>query len=169
MSDSSIEIKKKNRNWEQEVLPDVKKELEKFYEQGIRPTLRSIFYRLASRGIINNIPYDYTQLSRLTARCRKRDITFRKIKNLRGLQGRGLDEDEVKIMKSTDLIIQYNTQRHGPEQDNIILPDMWDENKKYILKVNEMLPVDCFSDETRGVVYDFYDEYKRRKNISTIN
>ena len=152
--------KKKNRNWEEEVLPYVKEQLEKFYEQGIHPTLRSIFYRLASRGIINNVPYDYTQLSRLTARCRKRGITFRKIKNLKGLQRRGLDEDEVKILKSTDCIIQYNRQRHGPEEDKIILPDMWNKNKKYILKVDEILRVDCFADETRGVVDNFYDEYK---------
>jgi hypothetical protein len=72
---------KKKRNWEQEILPFVKKELQEFNKEGVRPTLRTIFYRLASYdNVLRNVPGDYTGLSKLTSRCRKRFITLLRIK-----------------------------------------------------------------------------------------
>jgi hypothetical protein len=156
---------KKKRNWEQEILPFVKKELERFNKEGIKPTLRTIFYRLASYdNILRNTKGDYIGLSKLTARCRKRFITLLRIKNLQGLQREGLDEDVVKELRSQQLIMQYNRQRHRFGK-HIILPDRWDDNKKYILKLDAYLPVDCFADETRGFVMDFNDEYKTPQEL----
>jgi hypothetical protein len=152
---------KKKRNWEQEILPFVKKELQEFNKEGVRPTLRTIFYRLASYdNVLRNVPGDYTGLSKLTSRCRKRFITLLRIKNIQGLQRYGLDEYEIKTLKSQGLIIQYNRQRHLFEKNLTSLPDMYDENKKYVLKLDTYLPVDCFADETRGFIMDFIDEYE---------
>jgi hypothetical protein len=160
MSNPNTKTKKKHRNWEQEILPFVKRELEKFDREGFKPTLRTIFYRLASYdNILRNVPADYTGLSKLTSRCRKRYISLLRIKDIQGLIRHGLDEYELKILKSQQLLIQYNRQRHQFKK-NIILPDMWDENKKYILKLDAHLPVNCFADETRGFVKDFNDEYE---------
>jgi hypothetical protein len=152
---------KKKRNWEQEILPFVKIELQKFNKEGVKPTLRTIFYRLASyENVLRNVPGDYAGLSKLTARCRKRYISLLRIKNIQGLQRDGLDEYEIKVLKSQGLIIQYNRQRHLFEKKLTVLPDMYDENKKYVLKLDTYLPVDCFADETRGFVMNFIDEYE---------
>src|SRR5437867_6340751 len=151
---------KKKRNWELEILTFVKKELEAFNKDGIKPTLRTIFYRIESyNNILRNTNGDYIGLSKLTSRCRKRFITLLRIKNLQGLIRDGLDEHEINLLKSQQLIIQYKRQRDRSNK-NIILHDMWDKNKKYILKLDATLPVDCFADETRGPHKDFNDQYE---------
>jgi hypothetical protein len=142
---------KKKRNWEQEVLPYVKEELEKFKSEEIVPTLRTIFYRLASRNIIRNVQNDYTYLSDFTAKCRKRDVIMSRL-NIRGAIKDGLLDEHIEILKSYGLLIQYNKSRHGSRYDTIS-----DENyeKKYILKLDAILPINCFADETRGSIIDF--------------
>jgi hypothetical protein len=157
----SLNIKsKKNRNWEQDVLPFVKEELEKFAEKGIVPTLRTIFYILASRKILQYVQNDYAYLSGYTAKCRKRSVTLNRL-NIEGVKRDGLMEEIREILSSQQLLIGYVRKRHitrGSSND-IILYDEVEKNKKYVLRTNEVLPIDCFSDETRGTYKDFNDEY----------
>lgn len=169
LSDPNTDTKKR-RNWEKEVLPYVKEELEKFEKEGVKPTLRTIFYRLASRNIIRNVLNDYTYLSEYTTECRERYVILKKRLLLEGVLRDGLSEEDKQRLYSHGLLIQYNKQRYGPEQDHIILHYISDEYdssfrrlsniKKYILKTEEALPVDCFSDETRGPSKGFIDVYK---------
>lgn len=59
------------RDWKSEIMPKVKEALDSFTAQGIKPTLRSMHYRLYSLGVINNTTTDYNLLSRKTARARE--------------------------------------------------------------------------------------------------
>jgi hypothetical protein len=52
------------------VIESVKVELENFASEGYRPTLRAMFYRLYSRGIIPNTPSAYDRLSKTTGEAR---------------------------------------------------------------------------------------------------
>lgn len=121
-----------------------------------------MFYRLASYdNVLRNVSGDYTGLSKLTSRCRKRFIVLGRITNFPEFIQDVLHQSDIMMLKSVQLIIQYNRQRHGPERNNIILYGTIDNIiKKYVLKLDIHLPVDCFADETRGVIQDFNDEYK---------
>lgn len=156
MAQTEITRSKKKRNWELEVLPHVKEELQNFYKEGIVPTLRTIFYRLASRNIIRNVQNDYAYLSEFTAKCRKRDVCMRRLK-IKGAIKYGLLDEHIEILKSHGLLIQYHKSRHGFRDDTI--SDELDK-KEYILKLDAILPINSFADETRGAFGDFIDEYK---------
>jgi hypothetical protein len=56
-----------------EVIEAVKEELQNFDEHGYKPTLRAMFYRLFSRGIIPNTSSAYDRLSKTTVRARMED------------------------------------------------------------------------------------------------
>lgn len=149
-------LSKRNRNWAQEVLPHIKKQLEEFKKEGIVPTLRTIFYRLASNNIIRNVQNDYTYLSDFTAKCRKRDVIISRL-DIPGAIKHGLLNVRIDLLRSHGLLIQYNKSRHGLRNDTI--NDEYDE-KKYILKLDGILSINCFADETRGAFKGFIDEYK---------
>jgi len=152
---------KKKRNWEKDVLPHVKEELNIFYREGIVPTLRTIFYRLASRNIIRNTQYDYTYLSEYTARCRSRWITLKRLlPHVQKIKRDGLGEWLRDILYSQQLLKIYVKQRYEINNNDIIFHDEHNKNKKYILTTNEVLPIGCFSDETRGVSENFNDVYE---------
>jgi hypothetical protein len=102
---------KRKRDWAQEVFPYVKEELEKFKQEGIVPTLRTIFYRLASRNIIRNVQNDYTYLSDFTTRCRKRHVFLDRLKIESGREYE-LDEDLKRRLQSYQLLTQYKRKRH---------------------------------------------------------
>ncbi len=160
MSNLNSKPKKEYRSWELEILPYVKRELEKFDKEGIKPTLRTIFYRLASSNdnSVRNTQSDYTSLSKLATRCRKRNIILRRMVNLEELTRRELLDIHVEILKSHKLLIQYRPIRHGLRDENKIIVD--ESGKEYVLRLDWDLPVNCFADETRGAFIDFNDEYK---------
>jgi hypothetical protein len=56
-----------------EVIEAVKTELRNFDDEGYKPTLRAMFYRLFSRGIIPNTPSAYDRLSKTTVTARMED------------------------------------------------------------------------------------------------
>jgi hypothetical protein len=53
-----------------EVIEAAKVELDNFNEEGYKPTLRTMFYRLFSKGIIPNTPSAYDRLSKTTSEAR---------------------------------------------------------------------------------------------------
>jgi hypothetical protein len=63
----------KQRDW-RPIIQRVKEELAKYEKLGIKPTLRTMHYRLFSLGIINNTKADYGRLSRNTTKAREYDI-----------------------------------------------------------------------------------------------
>jgi hypothetical protein len=155
---------KKNRNWVRDVLPYVEKDLDYFEDLGIKPTLRSIFYRLISRKILENTQSDYGYLSDFTAKCRKRSVIIRRFLKGGGHNGVLLGDSTFRILDSHQLVVQYKKrihERHYSYNPFIIYHDEGDQFtekvKKYVLKTDEVLPVDCFSDETRGDYIDFID------------
>jgi hypothetical protein len=77
------------------IIDNVKEELGTFSQQGYKPTLRSIFYRLFTKGLIPNTKSAYGSLVRETVKAR----------------------------------------------------------------LDERLPVDCFSDNSRRVIEDFNEKY----------
>ncbi len=54
--------KRKNRNWQKDVLPYVNERLMAFIQEGVLPTVRGMFYALVSLLVINNTKSDYVQL-----------------------------------------------------------------------------------------------------------
>ncbi len=56
-------------NWK-EVIEALKVELDNFASEGYKPTLRAMFYRLYSKGIIPNTPSAYDRLSKTTGDAR---------------------------------------------------------------------------------------------------
>jgi hypothetical protein len=183
MSDPNIEIKNNNRNWKRDVLPSIKQELKEFYKAGFKPTLRTMFYILTSRKIIDNTQGDYSYLSEFTAKCRKRYVILVRFCKGEGLNNLGnLGDETFEILDSHQLLVQYKKSRHKSLTTNTtIIYDSegnvfainnpliirYDKGgyfeskiKKYILKTDEILPIDCFSDETRGIIDKFIDEYK---------
>jgi len=83
-----------------DVIDAVKEELQNFDEQGYKPTLRAMFYRLFSRGIIPNTSSAYDRLSKTTVRARMEDE---------------LDID-CFIDNSRQIIERYNKLHLTPEQ-----------------------------------------------------
>jgi hypothetical protein len=164
--------KNRNRNWSRDVLPHIKQELERFDKLGIIPTLRSVFYVLSSKNIIQNTQSDYNYLSDYTAKCRKRDkILHRLLTGMKRAKEEGdeyynwIGDNTFKILDSHGLFTMYVKYRHKYLNAPIVYYEKetkWGgyETKKYILNMDEVLPVDCFSDQTRGVIQDFIDEYK---------
>jgi hypothetical protein len=160
----------KNKDWSVDVLPYIKQELERFHESGIIPTLRSVFYILLSRKIIT--PGDYNYLSDYTAKCRKRNkILERYLSGRKKAKEKGdeyynwVGEDVFKILKSHGLLTLYIKHRHRFLDAPVVYYEKetkWGgyERKKYILNLDEVLRIDCFADETRGVIEDFIDDYK---------
>lgn len=66
--------RKGNKNW-REIIERVKQELVHYASKGIRPTLRTMHYRLFSLGIISNTKSDYTGLSKKTTAAREQRKT----------------------------------------------------------------------------------------------
>lgn len=161
MSGLNTKTKNQKRNWTLEVLPHIKKQLEEFEKQGIVPTLRTIFYRLVSRGIIRNVQGDYAYLSTFTTKCRKRSVILDRL-NIKKVIEDGLPEEIKEIMESYKLIIKYNRQRHN-FNDDIILDG--EDGKNYVLKIDEVLPIACFADETRGVFEEFSEKYESPEQL----
>lgn len=54
--------KRRKSFWRDEIIPAVEKELGIFEHEGIKPTLRSMFYRLYSKGLIPNTKSSYGSL-----------------------------------------------------------------------------------------------------------
>jgi hypothetical protein len=76
-----------------------------------------------------------------------------------------IDDNTLKILDSHGLVTVYVKSRHKYLNAPIVYYEKkieWGgyETKKYILNIDEVLSVDCFSDQTRGVIQDFTDEYK---------
>jgi hypothetical protein len=67
--------RKGNRDW-RVIIEKVKEELTYYTSLGIRPTLRTMHYRLYSKGIIHNTKSDYGSLSRKTTYAREQRKTF---------------------------------------------------------------------------------------------
>lgn len=56
-------------NWKR-IIEILKEELKIYYQQGYKPTLRSIFYRLYTKGLIPNTSSSYGSLDRATVKAR---------------------------------------------------------------------------------------------------
>ncbi len=61
-------------NWEKDVIPTVKEQLDRFEQDGIKPTLRTMFYTLVSLGVLENRKGVYNRLSHITAEHRRNRI-----------------------------------------------------------------------------------------------
>ncbi len=59
------------KNWDRDVLPNIKDRLNDFKNRGIKPTLRTIFYSLVSLNVIENTKSSYKQLSDYTVKKRE--------------------------------------------------------------------------------------------------
>ena len=94
-----------------EVIEAVNQELSTFIADGYKPTLRAMFYRLFSKGIIPNTPNAYDRLSKVTVDARWKSLDMAQGYKIKGNPGEGT------------------------------------------------LPIDCFADNSRGVVGDFNEEY----------
>ena len=57
-------------NWEKKVMPNIKERLGLFNQQGIVPTLRTMFYALVSLNVIPNTQSRYQYLSKFTSKAR---------------------------------------------------------------------------------------------------
>ena len=57
-------------NWKNEVMPKIKERLDFYNQQGIVPTLRTMFYALVSLQIISNTQNHYQYLSKFTSKAR---------------------------------------------------------------------------------------------------
>ena len=64
----------KRTNWNQIVEEEIPKALEFFQSEGVKPTLRTLFYRLVSLGLIPNTRSAYKQLSRKLVQARKKGL-----------------------------------------------------------------------------------------------
>lgn len=60
--------------WEKVILPEIWRLLEIYERLGFKPTLRQVFYRLVSMGLLRNTRADYNQLSRHTREWRENGI-----------------------------------------------------------------------------------------------
>src|SRR5215208_4766574 len=60
-------------NWNY-IIKIIKEDLTIYYSQGYKPTVRTIFYRLHSKGLIPNDTSSYTSLDRATVHAREDDI-----------------------------------------------------------------------------------------------
>ena len=56
-------------NWKN-IIEIIREELNIYHNQGYKPTLRSIFYRLYTRNLIPNTSLAYTSLDRATVKAR---------------------------------------------------------------------------------------------------
>ena len=62
-------------NWKKEVMPAINERLNSFNQQGIIPTLRTMFYALVSLNVIRNTQNHYQYLSKFTSIARiKREL-----------------------------------------------------------------------------------------------
>ena len=154
-------------------MPHVKIILDDFRKDGIKPTLRTIFYRLTPK-IIDNLQHDYIYLSQKTAEYRKRSIILGRYlkdnpdisQDNRGVyivkKGITLADKVFKILDSHQLLRVYKKNRF--EKNPIILYHYYGDNEekrqKYVLDWSRTLPIDVFADETRGEYDNFIDEYK---------
>lgn len=149
------------RSWKIEIIPHVKNELADFKSQGIKPTLRTIFYRLASNGVLRNVQGDYTYLSKITAECRKRDVVLDRTPREVITQGCIMNSILTTWLYKFGLLVQYKKQRHRDENNIVVMGmDGYGFKKKYILRRGAVLDVDCFADDTRGAIQDFHDDYR---------
>lgn len=173
MSIPNTETKKKNKNWKKDVLPIIKKELTEFSRAGLKPTLRAIFYILISRKILQQ--KDYTYLSGYTAKCRKRYVILKRA-NIENLRGKIMTDEHFERLSEYSLLKVYVKSRY----DNPIITYRDEGNyleeklKKYVIDMDEVLEINCFSDETRGISDDFIDEYKTpeeyiKENLDFLN
>ena len=133
-----------------------------FEKDGIKPTLRTIFYRLTP-NIIDNFQGDYTYLSKKTAEYRKRSIILRRFDPEKN-KGVELSKERFDILKSHQLLKVYKKNRCYQINPTIVYynkgGDFVDQTQKYFLDTDKTLPIDCFSDETRGEYDKFIHEYK---------
>ncbi|MEM2613121.1 MAG: hypothetical protein QXO15_02705 [Nitrososphaerota archaeon] len=60
--------------WEKKILPEIWKLLKTYENYGFKPTLRQVFYRLVSAGLLRNTRAEYNQLSRHTREWREAGI-----------------------------------------------------------------------------------------------
>ena len=58
-------------DWKITIINKIKEELELYHQQGYKPVLRSIFYRLYTKGLIPNTRSSYSSLDRATVQARK--------------------------------------------------------------------------------------------------
>jgi hypothetical protein len=61
---------KKRIDWKSIIINDLRQELSLYKQQGYKPTLRAIYYRLYSRGLFPNTPSCYNSLDRATVEAR---------------------------------------------------------------------------------------------------
>ena len=57
-------------DWKKKVMPNIKERLSLFNQQGIVPTLRTMFYALVSLNVIPNTQSQYQYLSKVTSKAR---------------------------------------------------------------------------------------------------
>src|SRR5829696_8321642 len=57
-------------NWKKEIMPKIKERLDFYNQQGIVPTLRTMFYALVSLNVIPNTQNQYQYLSKFTTNAR---------------------------------------------------------------------------------------------------
>ena len=60
-------------NWKN-IIEIIREELKIYNKQGYKPTVRTIFYRLHSKGLIPNTSSSYSSLDRATVNARVDDI-----------------------------------------------------------------------------------------------
>ena len=66
----SKSLSQSKTNWKKEVMPAIKERLNSFNQQGIIPTLRTMFYALLSLNVISNTQTQYQYLSKFTSNAR---------------------------------------------------------------------------------------------------
>ncbi|MEM0506720.1 MAG: hypothetical protein QXW58_05645 [Thermosphaera sp.] len=60
--------------WREKILPEIQRLLKTYESYGFKPTLRQVFYRLVSAGLLQNTRAEYNQLSRHTREWREGGI-----------------------------------------------------------------------------------------------
>ena len=61
---------RKRIDWKSIIVNELRQELNLYRQQGYKPTLRAIYYRLYSRGLFPNTPSCYNSLDRATVEAR---------------------------------------------------------------------------------------------------
>jgi hypothetical protein len=119
-------------NWNKKVYPIIVEQLKILNDQGVVPTLRSMYYRLLSLGVFDKGPkYADQALSEHTAKWRRNSIP-----ELREHRHRTV------LMKNT-----FTSENEA----------ITDREEKRKMKNLLQLPIDCFADDTRSVVRTWGD------------
>jgi hypothetical protein len=112
------------------IIKIVKENLKIYYSQGYKPTVRTIFYRLHSKGLIPNTKSSYTSLDRATVHAREEDILPMDCfaDNSRHVVG---DFNEVYYEPNKIIDLDLNYIKNIPEEYSNYVP-RWYKQSEYV-------------------------------------